>query len=195
MLESHGGYLCRLESMDPTMLLDLARRALPLDGVGDLSDVSLLVSAIPRRKIVRLAFDAPLSYGRRGARWYETHHALARLASRELGTVVHAYVFDAEVMEQVITYANGTHVGGERLFVEEFEPPDDEEIDDDDAFEKLKDKWPLGHLARVYGVSRGELVRMPRQGQSALLDLRSPEPEDVDRLELLLPVQRQASGM
>ncbi len=195
MLESHGGYLCRLESLDPRLLLNLARRALALDGVDELSDLSLLVSAFPRSRIVRLSFDAPFTYGRRGARWYETHHALARLASRELGTVVHAYVFDADVMEQATSYGNGTRVGGERLYVEDFELPDDEELEDDDAFERLKDKWPLGHLARVYGVSRGELVRMPRQAQGALLDLRSPDPEDLARLKRLLPVQRHASGM
>jgi hypothetical protein len=195
MLESHGGYLCRLESLDPALLVKLARRALPLDGIEDVSEASLLVSAIPRRKIVRLAFDAVFTYGRRGARWYETHHALASLASRELGTVVHAYVFDVDEMEQAISYGNGTRVGGEQLFVEDFEPPDDEELDDDHAFEKLKDRWPLGHLAHVYGVSRDELIRMPRQAQGALLDLRNPNPEDLARLEQLLPVQRHASGM
>ncbi len=195
MLESHGGYLCRLDSIDPALLVEVARRALPLDGVDDFSDVSLLVSAIPRRKIVRLAFDAPFTYGRRGAHWYEKHHALARLASRELGTVVHAYVFDADEMEQATSYGNGTCVGGERLYIEDFEPPDDEELEDDDAFEKLKDRWPLGHLAHVYGVSRAELIRMPRQAQGALLDLRRPDPEELSRLELLLPMQRCASGM
>lgn len=192
-MESHGGYLCRLESIDAGKLVRLARRALPLDGVPDPSEVSLLVSVIPARKVVRLGYDAGFTYGRRGARWYDEHHQLARLASRDLGTVVHAYVYDADELEAVTSYGNGARVGGERLYVEDALLPDDEL--DDAAFEKLKQKWPLGYLARIYGVTRDELVRMPRYAVSVLLDLDAPAAEDLEKLEsLIAPPQRMRVG-
>lgn len=193
-MESHGGYLCRLDGLDAFELVRLARRAIALDDAGDISDISLLVSVIPNRKVVRLAYDSVFTYGRRGARWYERHHALARLASRTLGTVVHAYVYDAGVMELVTSYGNGSLVGGERLDVDEFELPDNEELEDDISFERLKEKWPLGHLARVYGVARDELVRMPKYATSVLLDLQYPSQKDMDSLESLLTTRQRAVG-
>jgi hypothetical protein len=195
-LESHGGYLFRANSLEASVLVELARRALRIDDVPASEEVSLLVGVLPHRKLVRVAFDAPFTYGRRGALWYDAHHALARLVSRELDSVVQAYVYDADEMEHVVSYARGSRVGGERLLVEDFEFPDedDEEIDDE-AFEKLKEKWPLGHLARVFGLSRDDLVRMPRLAQGVLLDLENPDPVEIQRLRLLFPKQRQASGM
>lgn len=188
-MESHGGYLCRLDSLDARTLVRLARRALPLEGITDRGEVSLLVSALPHRKVVRLAYDAAFTYGRRGARWYEGHHALARLISRELGTPVHAYVLDVDDLEQVTSYGNGQQVGGERLRLEDAELPDDVDLDtlDDLAFEALKEAWPLGHLARVYGVTREELVRMPRHARGVLIDLDAPQPFDLQSAEQLLP--------
>jgi hypothetical protein len=186
-LESHGGYLCRLETLDAGALCRMARRALPLDGVVDRGEVSLLISALRQRKVVRLAFDASFTYGRRGARWYERHHALARLASRELGTPMHAYVLDVDELEQVQSYGNGQPVGGERLLVADAELPDEDHDFDDDAFEKMKQRWPLGHLARVYGVTRDELVRLPRSARSVLIDLDAPRPGDLEAAESLLP--------
>jgi hypothetical protein len=194
ILESHGGYLCRVEALDAPHVVTLARRALCLDGIDDPAEVSLLISALPHRKIVRLAYDAPFTYGRRGAHWYERNHSLARLLSRELGAVVHAYVFDPEEMEQVVSYGQGIRVGGERLYLEDVELTE-EEAEDDLAFERLKERWPLGHLAHVYGVGREELLRMPRCAEGALLDLTCPSEEDVARLALLLPRPRHAVGM
>ena len=42
--------------------------------------------------------------------------------------------------------------------------------------ERLKERWPLGHLARVLGTRRGELVRLPRT-KTLLLDLDGARPE------------------
>lgn len=142
------------------------------------------LSAYPSQRLYRLAFDGPFAYGRRGAHWYEEHHALARLVSQSSGMTVHAYLVDPEELEQVITYGGGNAVGGERLRYEDAELP--EEIDELDelAFERIKDRWPLGHLAKVLGVSRRELLRMPR-AQTALLELDAPPP--VSTLKELFP--------
>jgi hypothetical protein len=182
-VESHGGYFCRLRAIDAPLLVRLARRALSLDSRVPLDDVALSVSFLPDRFLIRLAYDAPFTYGRRGARWYEENHGLARLASRELGTVVHAYVYDAEELEQVTTYGNGARVGGEKLDLREWEP--DGEVPDDAAFEREKERWPLGRLARIYGITRHELVRVARHARSVLLDLDSPDGEDLDALDAL----------
>lgn len=166
-------------------LVRLARLALPLDGVDDLSDVSLLISVIPHRKVVRVAYDASFTYGRRGACWYDTHHAFARLASEQLGVVLHAYVFDADEYEQVATWEKGARVGGERLLIHEFELPDDDDVTDA-SFERARATWPLGRLAHLFGVTRDELVRMPRYATSVWLDLMAPSAGDVKTLEGLL---------
>jgi hypothetical protein len=86
---------------------------------------------------------------------------------------VHAYAFDPDELEQVVTYADGRSVGGEALRYAEAELPEDEAGDEDEAFRRLQAGWPLGHLARVLGIVRDELLRIPRQS-SALLDLMSP---------------------
>lgn len=160
-----------MEALECADLAALARQALALDGV-DSRDVGLLVSVIAHRKIVRFAFDAPFTYGRKGARWYETHHAMARMLSVALGTTLHAYVFDPEELEAVTGYGNGRKVGGEQLRYIDAEWGDDDL--DDDQFERMKDRWPLGHLAYVFGVSRDELLRLPR-AQSLLLPLDGSE--------------------
>jgi hypothetical protein len=51
----------------------------------------------------------------------------------------------------VLAYGNGRKVGGEVLRYVDVELPDDE--DDAATFERLRAKWPLGHLGRVLGVS------------------------------------------
>src|SRR5205814_1142513 len=76
-------------------------------------------------------FAAPHSYGRAGARWYMSHHAFARRLSQHLASAVHAYVFDSDDLELVVSYGNGRHVGGETLRYEDAELPEDA-IDDDD---------------------------------------------------------------
>lgn len=177
-MEAHGGYLCRLESLDGLGLMRLASRALAIEG-HDPSSASLQVSVIPRRKVVRLAYDAPFTYGRRGAGWYEHHHALAELISAEMRVTVHAYVLLPELLEEVVGYGNGRKVGGERLIYDEVES--DSGPMDDASFAKLQSRWPLGHLAYVFGVTRDELLALPRT-PSALLPLDGSEAPELTRL-------------
>jgi len=176
-MEAHGGYLCRLDDFDSESLVHCGRQALVAEGLGDNLDAALCVTVMADRKVVRVAFDAPFTYGRAGARWYEKHHALAKILSRELHTTVHAYVLDPEEMEQVMSYGDGQKVGGERLYYEDFDPGD-VDIDDDRAFERVKRRWPLGHLAHVFGLSRKELLSMPR-ARSVLLNLDGSSPRTV----------------
>ncbi len=166
LIESHGGYLCPYEDVDVAWLQSLARQSIEADGqLAD--DCGLLVSVLPGARVVRFAFDGAHTYGRSGARWYLSHHAFAMRLSQHLALVVHAYVFDPEELEQVVSYGNGHKVGGETLKYEDAELPDD---DEEASFEKLKKKWPMGHLAKVLGVEREALLRMPRE-TTALIDL------------------------
>jgi hypothetical protein len=167
-VEAHGGYLGRYEDVDVSWLQSLGRDALQSEGV-EADDCGLLVTVIPGQRVVRFAFDGPHTYGRQGARWYLHHHAFARRLSEHLHQTVSAYCFDPEELEQVINYGNGRRVGGELLRYEEVEL-DDEADDDDASFEAMKQKWPLGHLARVLGVERDVLIKLPRQS-SALIEL------------------------
>jgi hypothetical protein len=169
-VEAHGGYLSRYEDVDVSWLQALGRDALASEGV-DPEDCGLLVTVIPGQRVVRFAFDGPHTYGRQGARWYLNHHAFARRLSEHLSQTVSAYCFDPEELEQVINYGNGRRVGGELLRYEDVELDDDE--DDDVSFEAMKQKWPLGHLARVLGVERDVLIKVPRQS-SALIELARP---------------------
>lgn len=173
-VEAHGGYLCRFEDVDVAWLQQVARHALEEDGQST-SDVGLQVTVLGGPGLVRFAWDAPFTYGRQGARWYLSHHALARRLSEHLKTALHVYVFDPDELEQVMAYGNGRRVGGEML---RYVDVDFDEEDDDAAFEKLKGKWPIGHLARVLGVAREELIRLPRQS-TVLIDLErhyNPQP-------------------
>jgi len=169
-VEAHGGYLCRFEEVDVPWLQQVARLALEEEGQAT-SDAGLQVTVLGGPRIVRFAWDAPFTYGRNGARWYLTHHALARRLSEHLGVALHVYVFDPDDLEQVAAYGNGRRVGGELLHYADVELPDDD--GDELAFERLKNKWPLGHLARVLGVAREELIRLPRR-PTALLALDTP---------------------
>jgi hypothetical protein len=170
-VEAHGGYLGRYEDVDVSWLQSLGREALESEGL-DAGDCGLLVTVIPGQRVVRFAFDGPHTYGRQGARWYLNHHAFARRLSEHLNQTVSAYCFDPEELEQVINYGNGRRVGGELLRYEDVEL-DDEADDDDTSFEAMKQKWPLGHLARVLGVERDVLIKLPRQS-SALIELAKP---------------------
>jgi hypothetical protein len=173
-LEAHGGYLCRLEGFGDVDLVALAVQALALDGAIPASpDCGLQVSALPKGRVVRLAFDAPHTYGRRGAHWYEDHHALARLLSEQLPVTVHAYVLDPDQFELVVSYGAGRRVGGERVDYAQLEL-DGDGLADDQAFEREQERWPLGYLAHLYGVRRPELLRLPRES-SVLLPLYRPE--------------------
>lgn len=166
-MESHGGYLCQYSDVDAAWLQQIARLALEEDGQSP-DDAGLLVNVLGGPRIARFAWDAPFTYGRQGARWYLTHHSLARRLSEHLRVTVHAYAFDPDEVEQVVAYANGRRVGGELLRYEDAELPDDE--DDDAAFLRAQAKWPLGHMARVLGIERNELLRIPRKS-SALIEL------------------------
>jgi hypothetical protein len=174
--EAHGGYVCRLETLEGGRLPRLGRESLEADG--ELSEgAGLLVSLV--KKVVRFAYDAPHTYGRRGARWYDSHHALAARLSLDFGVTVHAYVFDPDELEQVVSYGNGRRVGGETLRYE------DAEIEDaalsEEAFEKIRSRWPMGHLGRLLGLDRTELLRLP-YARSVLIPL------DVDAPPLLEPL-------
>ena len=166
-MEAHGGYLCQFSDVDAAWLQTQAKLSLEEDGQGQ-SDAGLLVTVLGGPRIVRFAWDAPFTYGRQGARWYLTHHSLARRLSEHLGVTVHAYAFDPDEVEQVVAYANGRRVGGELIRYEDVEFPDDN--DDEAAFTRLQASWPLGHVSRVLGIERSELLRIPRK-RSALIDL------------------------
>jgi hypothetical protein len=157
-----------------------------LDGLAG-SLPSLHVTVIRRRKVVRLAFQGPHMAGRRGALWYEDHHALARMLSRAANATVHAYVYVPGDGEQVIAYGNGHRVGGDQVLYEEVELSGEEE-QDDAAFTRLRARWPMGHLAYVFGLTREELLGIPRAASSAVLTLDAANEQDAEeRLEVLLP--------
>ncbi len=174
--EAHGGYLCRLESLEGGELPRLARESLEADGQ-PAEGAGLLVSVV--RKVVRFAYDGPFTYGRRGAQWYGEHHALAARLSTAFGVTVHAYVFDPDALEQVVSYGGGHRVGGETLVYEE------EELEDDalteEAFDKLRERWPMGHLGRLLGLTRPELLRLP-YARSVLLALDGDAPPALEPL-------------
>lgn len=184
-LEAHGGYLVRLESFSGLELVRLARQALALDLGVQTVGAELRVSVSHRRKVIRLAYSGAHEGGRRGAHWYAAHHALPRLLSREANLTVHAYVFDPDEGEEVIAYGNGRRVGGERLVYEDVELPCEPEALDDAAFARLRSRWPMGHLAYIFNLSREELLALPHAPSTVLLDLEGTEAEG--RLEALLP--------
>lgn len=151
---------------------------------------ALRVTINRRRKVVRLAFLGPFSQGRQGAHWYAAHHALARLLSAAANATVHAYVYDADEGEEVIAYGNGRRVGGEKVVYEDAELPCPLEELDDAAFSGLQSRWPMGHLAYVFGLTRDELLRMPRAALAQVLPLEGTaaglESEAMASLEALL---------
>ncbi|MGZ3460663.1 MAG: hypothetical protein ACXU86_19420, partial [Archangium sp.] len=73
ILEAHGGYLIRVESLGGLRLMELARQALVEDSAP--AETLLTVSVYRRRKVIRLALDGPHTAGRRGSHWYSEHHA------------------------------------------------------------------------------------------------------------------------
>ena len=171
LVESHGGYLCRYEDVDVAWLQLVAAQALTDDGVNP-ADVGLQITVLGGPQIVRFSFDGAFTYGRTGARWYLSHHALARKLSEHLRMTVHSYVYDSDEMEQVVAFGDGRRVGGDTLRYDDCDMPEDEG-DDDRAFAKLAATWPLGHLARVLGIAREDLIRIPRRPM-ALLELGKP---------------------
>jgi hypothetical protein len=184
-LESHGGYLVRLETFEGLELVRLAREALTLE-LGVLPPgTALRVSVSRRRKVIRLAYEGAHGEGRLGARWYASHHALPRLLSQAANVTVHAYAFDANQGEEVIGFGNGRQVGGERLVYDDVELPCEPGALDDAAFARLRSRWPLGHLAYIFNLTREELLELPHAGASLLLSLEGAEA--TEGLEPLLP--------
>jgi hypothetical protein len=174
-VEAHGGYLCRLEAFNEATIVGMAGVALLEDGL-DPFDTSLQVSGFAGGKVLRLAYDTPRVYGRKGARWYATHHALAVRLSKAASDTVHAYVHDPGELEQVVTYEDGRRTGGEVLRYGEVEVFFEEELSVR-WFERLQRTWPLGHLAKAFGLRRKELLKLPRC-ESLLLDLTPPKVEE-----------------
>lgn len=168
-MKAHGGYLCRVENFDSVDLAALAHEAVLQDGGTGVGRLEL--SWIPRRKVARLSLDVQ-ARGGAGARWFETHHALARLLSIRTGATVHAYLYEPERLEQVVAYGAGRKVGGECL---RFADVEVEELDDA-AFDALQSQWPLGHLAYVFGVSRAQLLALGAGPASTVLPLRTARP-------------------
>lgn len=187
-MEPHGGYLGCLDGVQTGMLVQLARHALAIDGQSS-RDCALLVSLHSDGRLARLAYDAPFSYGRRGARWYQAHHALAKLLSETAVHTFYAYMFDPEEEEQVLTFSEGQYVGGERVRYQDAHLTEDEEGElDEVAFEKLKARWPLGHLGTVLGTTREELLHLPRV-RTVWLPLEGPVSDGLV-LQLFPPVPR-----
>jgi hypothetical protein len=157
-IDAHGGYLFRAESLEGLDLQALAREALQADGQSP-SATGLFVCLDQERRLVRLAYDGPHTYGPAGAEWYRKHHTLAQRLSLLLEGAVHAYAFDPDRFEAVTAYGAGAVVGGETLLYEEL----DLEVEDlsEAAFEAVRQRWPMGRLARLLGLSREQLLRLP----------------------------------
>jgi hypothetical protein len=145
---------------------------------------SLHVSVIRRRKVVRLAFVGLSTAGSLAASWYSEHHALPRLLSRVANATVHAYVYEPAKGEQVIAFGNGRRVGGDHVVYDDVELSGEEELDDA-AFTRMRARWPMGHLAYVFGLTREDLLGMPRAVPSMVLPLDVADAEE--RLDVLLP--------
>jgi hypothetical protein len=167
-VEAHGGYLFRIDEPDGVDWLSLARQALSEDGE-DAEDASLVLSSLTPIKVWRVAYDAPFSYGAKGAHWYGSHHALARALSKQIKVTVHAYVLDPESHEAVVAFGGGQQVGGETLSYDEADVWAAEAMDDA-AYQKVVSRWPLGRLAKIMGVPRDALLKLPR-APCTLIDL------------------------
>lgn len=145
---------------------------------------SLHVTVIRRRKVVRLALLGWAPAERAGASWYAEHQALPRLLSRAANATVHAYVYEPTEREEVIAYGNGRRVGGDQVEYSDVEMSGEEELDDA-AFTRMRARWPMGHLAYVFGLTRDELLGLPRSSPAVVLPLDVQDEEE--RLQVLLP--------
>src|SRR4051794_33938949 len=125
-LSAHGGYLLRPEGLRSLDLVEVARSALRQEGE-DPAEASLQVSVLRSPGVLRVAYDAPFTYGRRGALWYRDHHAFARLTSEHTTGAAHVYAIDADTFEAVWSYAKGHRVGGESVVYDELEMDFDDE--------------------------------------------------------------------
>jgi hypothetical protein len=76
-------------------------------------------------------------------------------------------------------------VGGDKLVYQDVELPGEAEEMDDAAFSQMRSRWPLGHLAYVFGLKREDLLKLPRITTSLVLSLDAADAEA--KLEELLP--------
>jgi hypothetical protein len=178
-IDAHGGYLFRAESLEGLDLQALARAALEKDGLSAASS-GLFFSFDAGRRLLRLAYDGPHTYGPAGAEWYRQHQALAAALSTAREGTVHAYAFDPDRFESVTAYGGGAVVGGETLLYEE-QDLDVEELSES-AFEAVRQHWPMGRLAGLVGLSREELLRLP-YAPGTLLPLSTSEVDVAARLQ------------
>lgn len=98
---------------------------------------------------------------------------------------MHAYVYDPAEGEQVIAYGNGHRVGGDEVVYADVEMSGEEELDDA-AFTRLRARWPMGHLAYVFGLTREDLLGMPRAVPNRVLPLDVVADAE-EQLDVLLP--------
>jgi len=75
------------------------------------------------------------------------HHCFPRRLSEHLTGAVHAYVFDPDDLELVVTYGGGRHVGGETLRYEDAELPDE---DGERGFHVMKNSGRWGISPRSW---------------------------------------------
>lgn len=172
-IDAHGGYLVRADSLTGLDVQRLASAALARDGQ-PADAAGLFVSVDVERRLVRLAYDGPHTYGPAGAEWYRTHHALAAALSLDVEGAVQAYAFDPDRFESVTSYGAGAVVGGETIFYEE-QDLDLEDLSEAD-FNALREHWPLGRLAQLLGLGREELLRLP-YAPGSLLSLEESRSE------------------
>lgn len=189
-----GGYFLRLESFAGLDLPGLARQALAIEGVPS-DGVSLRVSAHRKRRVVHVTLEAspqpaPPLAGACRARWFSEHPTLARLLSCQVEGAVQSYALEPDRFEEVFTWAAGRRVGGERLEYATVELSAEAEADDQ-AFARLQQAWPLGHLAYVFGLPRAGLLELTRSpGEVFSLG----EERGGERLEGLLPAGGHAQA-
>jgi len=84
------------------------------------------------------------------------------------------FAFDAP-----FTYGGGHRVGGETVRYEDAEI-DDDEISEE-AFEALRNRWPMAHLGRLLGLTREEILRLP-YARSVLMPLDVDAGPGLERL-------------
>src|SRR5258708_21700764 len=108
---ARGGHLCGLVRLSASRHRALAKEALVLERE-QIPGSSILVSLVHPARIVRLAYRARFTERGNRARWYLTHHALARLLSSDLSSAVHVYALDPEELEEVTSYGKGRRAGG-----------------------------------------------------------------------------------
>ena len=73
------------------------------------------------------------------------------------------------------------------MVYEDVELPGRPEDVDDAAFTRMQERWPVGHLAYVFGLSRKELLRLPLATPGQVLALEGSEEDSAEALEALLP--------